>query len=212
MESTLILILSFALATTALVIIRQRQRQQALFSLFRRLYKSPTHDSTDDDPDSDNPNGGMPRGSGKRRARQLELQSAQQAEQAKRLAEAQAEIAEGARHLAEKDAEARRDWVKVQSQLEVARTEIIRGQDELESERREIEKQRRLDPIIAEAILGIGGLALCLLPLVVLLLVLRRSEAEPGDGGLSDMLIEDMASEEPRLLPSPDTPARLPGN
>jgi hypothetical protein len=59
MHNTLILIMAFSLATTALVIVRQRQRQRALFSLVTRLYEGPIGVQTTDDSDTDRDDGGV---------------------------------------------------------------------------------------------------------------------------------------------------------
>ncbi len=81
-------------------------------------------------------------------------------------------------------------------------------------ERQEIALQRLREPLIAQSIQQIGMLALCLIPLVVCALLLRKAN-EPEDGNaIAETLVSDLMSPHPTLfvqaLPAPsadDKPA-----
>jgi hypothetical protein len=78
----------------------------------------------------------------------------------------------------------------------------------LNDERRAIAAERVRDPIIANALIGAVILAACALPLVLAFFVLRGArEAEPDDGALTELLVQELVAEEPFLLPRPTVPA-----
>jgi hypothetical protein len=79
----------------------------------------------------------------------------------------QAEVNRAASELVVQDAQARRDWLRLQEQLAAERSRLA--------------GQRYRDPIVAQAILQIGGLTLCLLPLVVIARLLWRPVDDPAD-------------------------------
>jgi hypothetical protein len=79
----------------------------------------------------------------------------------------QAEVNRAASELVVQDAQARRDWLRLQEQLEAERSRLA--------------GQRYRDPILAQAILQIGGLALSLLPLMVITRLLWRPVDDPAD-------------------------------
>src|SRR5690606_67237 len=79
-----------------------------------------------------------------------------------------------------------------------------RQREELEQERRDIAAQRHRDPVIAQAI-GVFGITLaCLLPLLLTAYIIRAVTQNPDDSAaLSEMLIMEIAADEPLLLPAP---------
>ncbi len=112
------------------------------------------------------------------------------------LTQMQVEVTEAAGELVVQDAAARR--------------EIIQMQAALDAERRLLNERERQDPIIAAAILQIGGLLLCLLPLVVIarLLASRQPEGEVLSAIVIDELLLDQPLEpEPKRLEHQDLDA-----
>lgn len=136
-----------------------------------------------------------------------------QAEQNQRMAELQQEVASGSRELVEADARSRQEMVTLQREMQTERNEIGHQRDQLEAERREIADHRNRDPIIAAAITKVAMVVVSLLPLLICWLLLSQKIESPNDQQMTELLLEDLVSEEPRLLPpantNPDKP-RLP--
>ena len=109
-------------------------------------------------------------------------------QQDQELTRMQAEVNRAATELVIQDAEARREWMQVQKRLD--------------ADRRQLAKEQRRDPIIAQAILQIGGIALCLLPLWLIVLLLRRSENDPVFHCADDTVLNELIGHSPALLPS----------
>ena len=108
------------------------------------------------------------------------------------LTRMQAEVNRAATDLVIQDAEARRQWMLVQKQLD--------------GDRRQLANERRRDPIIAQAILQIGGMGLCLLPLWLIARLLKQAEADPvfpplGDRLLDNRLFDELLGHHAALLP-----------
>lgn len=98
---------------------------------------------------------------------------------------------------------AQQELVALQHDLGEQQAEVNHQRDRLESERRELATQRRRDPIIAAAIRGVGLALACLAPLTLagyLLYCLRTQEEDPA---ITEMLIEEMVSQQPVLLAPP---------
>jgi hypothetical protein len=121
-------------------------------------------------------------------------------------------IADAARELVAKDAEARQEMARAHRELHGAlqaeRSGIDRQREALEQERREIAEQRQRDPIVAEAIHTFGTLIVCLVPLIVAAYaLLRMGQANPESEELAEVLVREVAGENPILLPSQRAPA-----
>lgn len=104
------------------------------------------------------------------------------------------------RQLVEADAKAREELVVLQHDLRADQAEIGHQRDQLAAERRQIAEQRYPDPLIATAILHVGLVLACLLPLafgVYVLWSLRRSG--DSDGALVELLIEEMVADRPPI-------------
>jgi len=117
-------------------------------------------------------------------------------------------VTEAAKALVEQDATARQEMVAAQRQLSeqfhAERSGIDRERTALEQERREIATQRQRDPVVAEALHVVGSLLLCLTPLALAGYALSRLDRGRGDGEeLGELLVAELASDSPRLLPSP---------
>ena len=103
--------------------------------------------------------------------------------------------------------------VTLQREMQTERNEIGHQRDQLEAERREIADHRNRDPIIAAAITKVAMVVVSLLLLLICWLLLSQKIESPNDQQMTELLLEDLVSEEPRLLPpantNPDKP-RLP--
>lgn len=135
-------------------------------------------------------------------------QNERMARQSQAVVEESHELAEAAKELIALDAETRREMVAAQhelsSQLNQHRATVDAARDRLEDERREIAKQRNRDPIISASIQTVGLFVACLLPLVVCVFLLRQlSRSEPDDQAVCELLIHELVTDQPRLLPGP---------
>jgi hypothetical protein len=104
------------------------------------------------------------------------------------LTRMQAEVNRAATELVVQDAEARRQWMSIRQQFD--------------EDRRQLAREQRRDPIIAQAILQIGGIGLCLLPLWLIARLLRRNECDPVFHPIDDLVIDELIGHTTSLLPS----------
>jgi hypothetical protein len=131
-------------------------------------------------------------------------QAARQAEQSRQMAQLQQELSEGSRRLVEADALARQGLVGLQRDLRTDQAEVGRQRDALEEERRQITAQRHWESLLGPAITGTATLLACLLPLVLCLAVLRSLRSpDESEQALSELLIHEMTTDRPLLLPPP---------
>jgi hypothetical protein len=146
---------------------------------------------------------GCGRSTDERLLQQAEKHAAQQAETHRQVARQQQEVAEGSRRLVEADAKARQEMASMQNGLREDQAEIGRQRDQLETERREMATQRYRDPIIASAIVNVGLVLAALLPLLVCVYVLWFvARTRDSDEAVTEVLIEEIVAEKPRLLPA----------
>ncbi len=135
-------------------------------------------------------------------------QNDRMADQSQAIVEESHQLAEAAKELVESDAEARRELIAAQqelaTQLNDQQATVDAGREQLEQDRREIAEQRHRDPIVATAIQNIGLTLACLLPLIVAVYVIRQMQSqEPDHAAVAEMLVLEVTSNEPRLLPGP---------
>jgi ClpP class serine protease len=135
-------------------------------------------------------------------------QNEQIARQNQEVTQQNRQIAEGAHKLVEADARARQELVSAQQALQTGlqaeRSTLDQQRRDLEQERKDIARERYWQPLIAEAISGIGVLASCLAPLILCYLVLRNVNTEQSDEtALNELLVAELAAEAPRLLLAP---------
>jgi hypothetical protein len=115
----------------------------------------------------------------------------------------QAQVAEASRQLVQADATARGEIIALQRDLQEGQADLGRQRDQLENDRRECADQRNRDPILANTILDVGTILACLLPLVLcIVLVLGLRDHTQTDSALTEILIEEIASDDPLLLPA----------
>jgi hypothetical protein len=141
---------------------------------------------------------------------QQSKQNEQIAKQSQEVTQQNRQVAEAARKLVEADAKARQEMVTAQKSLQEGlqreRATMDRHRQELEEERKAIARERYWEPIIAESITGIGVLLACLLPLGICIYVLWNMHHDRGDeGALNELLVCELTSERPLLLPAPTT-------
>jgi len=130
-----------------------------------------------------------------------------QARQSEQMTKAHANLTEGARHLVESAGHSQESLVTVQHGLEQQQAEIGRQRDLLERDRQVIAAQRRTDPIVAGAIGQAALLIVCVLPLVLCWFILRCPTATDTDALVTQILIEEITADRPRLLPGPSASA-----
>jgi hypothetical protein len=103
--------------------------------------------------------------------------------------------------------------VTLQREMQTERNEIGHQRDQLEAERRDIADSRHRDPIIAAAITRVAMVVVSLLPLLICWLLLSQKIEPADEQQMTELLLEDLVSTEPRLVPpaktDPDKP-RLP--
>ncbi len=135
----------------------------------------------------------------KRLAEMAERTLERQAEQEARNTELQRQVAEGTRELVESDAAAREAIVDLHRDLQAEWAFIGEQRDLLETERREIASARNREPIIAEAIKGTGLLVACLVPLLIALKILHRSNHTEDTAAMAELLLNDRVADKPTL-------------
>jgi DNA repair exonuclease SbcCD ATPase subunit len=104
-------------------------------------------------------------------------------------------------------AQAHQDLVGLQQNLEEQQVQVNHQRDELESERREIAKQRHRDPIIAAAINNVGLVLACLIPLALAGYLLYCLRNQDDDEAVGELLIQELTTDRPLLLPLAPGPA-----
>jgi hypothetical protein len=135
-------------------------------------------------------------------------QNEQIARQNQEVTQQNRQVAEGAHKLVEADARARQELVSaqqvLQTGLQAERSTLDQQRQNLEQERQDIAHERNWQPLIAEAISGVGVLVACLAPLLLCFYVLRSAHSDQSDEtALNEFLVTELASEAPRLLLAP---------
>lgn len=130
------------------------------------------------------------------------------AKQSQAVVEESQKLAEAAQQLVQSDAKARTDMIAAQerlaSQLDQQRATVDTGRDQLEAERKQLAAQRHREPIVAASIQTVGLIVAALLPLIVCIYVIRQMcRAEPDDGAVAELLVAELTTDQPVLLPGP---------
>ena len=142
-----------------------------------------------------------------RLARMAQQSTERQAEQNREMAKLNQQVSENAKQLVERDAQCRSDLNKLQHQVHQAATaerqNLDRQRESLESERRDIATKRHRDPIIASAIMQVGLVLACLLPLVFCVYLLRaQRNEEVSEQVVAELLMHELVAEQSPLLGS----------
>jgi ABC-type transporter Mla subunit MlaD len=131
-----------------------------------------------------------------------------QAEQNKELARLSGEVVESSQQLVEHDAQARIEILSAQRDLQTQQSDVSRQRDDLEHQRQRIAALRTSESLLAPILLTLGTAFLCLLPIAVAGYVLYLSRSGvPEMAEVGQILIEELVSETPRLLPPPAPPS-----
>jgi hypothetical protein len=131
-----------------------------------------------------------------------------QAEQNKELARLSGEVVESSQELVEHDAQARTEILAAQRDLQVQQSDVSRQRDDLEYQRQRIAALRTSESLLAPILLTLGTAFLCLLPIGVAAYALYLSRSSvPEMADVGQILIEELVSETPKLLPPPAPPS-----
>jgi hypothetical protein len=119
------------------------------------------------------------------------------------------QIVGASRNLVEADAKARGELIELQQNLQegvqTERQSLDRQHQDMEAERQIIARQRYRDPLVAAAIVNTGVLLACIAPLLLAFWVLRSSWGQES-AGVEELLIHELTSDNPVLLPRPTLP------
>lgn len=119
------------------------------------------------------------------------------------------DVTQASRELVAADSEARREMIVVHRELQEERQSLDRQHEHLEDERREIAARRHRDPLVANALLMTGLVMAALLPLAVAWRLLEHQFSQSEDAQLVDVLVAEMTSPAPALMPPPVEQERL---
>ena len=144
------------------------------------------------------------------RVAQVALDAAErQAEQNQQIAENSRQVAAGAKRLIEADSQSREELIDLQHNLQAEQSRIGGLRDDLENERREVAAQRltesRLGPIVKSCVAA----AVCLVTIGFCWYLLYGLRHDDADQTLSELLVEELASDKPSLLPRFSPPKTL---
>lgn len=119
------------------------------------------------------------------------------------------EVAEGVKRLVESENEARKELTSLQRDIQRQQADTNRQRDRLETDRRKIAGQRYRESLLAPVLSHIMLMVVCALPLVLAWYLLHGWRRESQDDiAIGELLIEELASDQPLLLsPTPTTPA-----
>jgi TolA-binding protein len=124
-----------------------------------------------------------------------------QARQNDRLVQQNQQVIEASKELVAADAQARTKMTELQHDLQADQREVGRQRDGLEQERRQIAAERYREQLVSSAITTIGILIVAGLPLLLGIYMLRAVQyAEASDPVLTEVLIDEMLADRPRLL------------
>lgn len=140
---------------------------------------------------------------------QVAQESAQrQAEQNQEMAKLNREVATGTRRLVEADSRARQELIVAQKELAQQQADLAQQHDRLEGERRDLAALRYRESLLAPVISGLGLLLLCALPLVLAWYLLQGWRQDTAaETAIGNLLLEELVSERPLLLPQAILPA-----
>ena len=145
-----------------------------------------------------------------RLARMAQESVQQQRSQNEEMTRLNREVAEGVKRLVESENESRKELTSLQREIQRQHTEVGVQRDRLERERQQIASQRYRDSVLAPVLHHGGLLLICALPLALAWYLLHSWRGEPQDElAISELLIEEFASDRPRLLPPSATAPTL---
>lgn len=136
----------------------------------------------------------------KRIAEMAERNLERQAQQEIRNTELQQQVAEGTKRLVEADAAARETIADIHRDVQAERQTLGAQRDRLEDERRQIAGSRNRESVIAESIKVVGWIVACLVPLLIAIQILRRSDTADESAAVAELLLNDMVTDRPKIV------------
>ena len=129
-----------------------------------------------------------------------------QAKQNEQMARQSQQVTEASRDLVAADATARKEMIEahgtLQQQLQTERSDLDRQHEDLERDRRETAATRNRDPIVAGAIITVGVLLACALPILLCFFVVRALSQENPDDAVGNLLVQELVADDPLVLPA----------
>jgi len=143
-------------------------------------------------------------------AQVAERAAERQAELDKEMAQLNRQVAEGSKELVEADARSREALVGIQKDLQIQQAQVNHQRDELEKERKAIAEERVRESILAPILANLGPLVVCGLVLLFCCLLLWGLRVDrKDDDAVGEVLVEELTSQSPILLPSPNAPKAI---
>ncbi|MDP6557884.1 MAG: hypothetical protein QGF59_02490 [Pirellulaceae bacterium] len=144
-----------------------------------------------------------------RLARMAQDSVQQQRSQNEEMTRLNREVAKGVTRLVESENESRKELTALQRDIQQQHADTGRQRDQLEVERRQLATERYRESLLAPVLPHVVLLVVCALPLVLAWYLLHGWRCESQDDlAIGELLIEELVSEQPRLLPhNPTTPA-----
>ncbi len=132
------------------------------------------------------------------RLAQMAMESTRrQAEQNREMSQLNREVAEGTKRISEAIVESRQEMLAMEADFQVQRTR-------LEKERQALANERYRESLLAPIFDNLGVLLIVCLPLAICcLLLFNLRKQTDGDDDVSSLLIQELTSESPKLLPPP---------
>jgi hypothetical protein len=124
-----------------------------------------------------------------------------QAQQNQEMSRLNREVAQGTRQLVDADAQAREKFAEVHQQLQGERAELGQQWNALEAERKEIAQQRRSESMAVPIAQAIGVLLLVTVLIGFCWSLLFGSQKSEANAELGELLIHELSSDQPLLLP-----------
>jgi hypothetical protein len=147
-----------------------------------------------------------------RLARLAENSVEQQKFQNQEMARLNRDVAQGVKQLVISENVARKELVALQRDVQNQQSAVGQQRDQLEIERKQLAGERHRESLLVPAITSIGLIIACALPLILAWYLLNGWSGEPdNDIALGDLLVEELVSDRPSLLPSPQPTATLRG-
>ncbi len=126
-----------------------------------------------------------------------------QAQQSHDTTELQKQVAAGSKALVASDAAARENFSQLHRDVQQERQELSEQWSQLESQRQSVASSRRHESLAASATKGMGIVVVAALAMLFAwLLLFHAHTAEPSTATL-ELVIDDIISESPQLLPQP---------
>ncbi len=142
-------------------------------------------------------------------ARMAERHVATQAEQNRNMADLQRDVTQATRDLVQADAEARKEIVVLHQEVQQERSEIGRQRDALETDRKQLAAERHRDSLTASALVTLGWIIACVLPLVLCWYLLQRPTDAADDLAVAELLLDDLTASKPVFLRHRDAPLEI---